>query len=105
MCNCGCAGAANGCGSRNFREAGANMDWTDFFQGITTAGTSIATTVIGPRLPSAIPGSPGAVYIPSAASGSIISTNTGISSLLGTGSSGTLLLILLAFVLIFALKS
>jgi hypothetical protein len=79
------------------------MDWTDFFQGITAAGTSIASAVIGPRTPQAIPGSPGAVYIPSAASGSIVQTSGALGAF-GLGSSSGLLVILLGVILIFALR-
>jgi hypothetical protein len=78
------------------------MDWTDFFTGISQAGTSIAKAVIGPTQPYAIPGAPGSVYIPQ--TGAILQTNTGISSLLGAGSNSTLILILLAVVLVFALR-
>jgi hypothetical protein len=78
------------------------MDWTDFFTGIASAGSSIATAVIGPRTPQAIPGNPGAVYLPSAATGSIVSTG-GVLGGIG-GSSSTLLIILLGVVLIFALR-
>jgi hypothetical protein len=77
------------------------MDWTDFFTGISSAGTSIAKAVIGANQPFAIPGAPGAVYVPQ--TGSILSTNTGLTGLLGGGNS-SLILILLAVVLIFALR-
>jgi hypothetical protein len=76
------------------------MDWTDFFTGISSAGASIATAVIGPRVPLALPGSPGSYFLPSGATGQIV--NSG--GLLGTGSSSTLLILLGAVVLIFAMR-
>ena len=80
------------------------MDWTDFFTGIAQAGSSIATAVIGPRYPTAIPGAPGSYYVPPAATGSIVNTNTGLLGLGGVGGSSSLILILLAVVLIFAFR-
>jgi hypothetical protein len=78
------------------------MDWTDFFTGITSAATSITKAVVGANQPFAIPGAPGSVYVPQ--TGSILQTNTGLTGVLGAGSNSTLILILLAVVLIFALR-
>ena len=77
------------------------MDWTDFFQGIAGAGTSIASAVIGPRTPTAIPGSPGAIYIPPGAGGQIVPSG---GLLGGGGPSSMLIVLLIAFALIFALR-
>lgn len=79
------------------------MDWSDFISGLGQAGASIATAVIGPRTPQAIPGAPGAVYIPNAASGQIVQSGGALGAL-GIAGGGSALLILLAVVLIFALR-
>jgi hypothetical protein len=79
------------------------MDWSDFFSGLASTGTSIATAVIGPTTPYALPGSPGAVYIPPAAGGQIVQTSGALGAI-GVGSSSGILIILVAVVLIFALR-
>jgi hypothetical protein len=76
------------------------MDWTDFFTGITSAATSITKAVVSSNQPFSIAGAPGSVYIPS--TGAIVQTNTGLASL--AGGNSTLILILLAVVLVFALR-
>jgi hypothetical protein len=81
------------------------MDWTDFFSGIATAGTSIASAVIGPRVPSAIPGNPGAIYIPPAAGGQVIQTGGILGGGLGGGSNSILIILLIGLVLVFALRN
>lgn len=78
------------------------MDWTDFFTGITSAATSITKAVVGANQPFAIAGAPGSVFIPQ--TGAIVQTNTGLSGILGSGTNSTLILILLAVVLVFALR-
>jgi hypothetical protein len=78
------------------------MDWTDFFQGIATAGTNIASAVIGPRVPQPLPGSPGAYYLPPAAGGQIVQPS---ANLLGAGGGSSILIILLmALVFVFVLR-
>jgi hypothetical protein len=84
------------------------MDWTDFFQGIATAGTNIASAVIGPRVPQPLPGSPGAYYLPPAAGGQIVNTGgvfgTGGGLLSTGGGSSVLIILLIALVFVFVLR-
>jgi hypothetical protein len=89
--------------SCNFPREGDAHGLDRFFYRHRSAGSSIATAVIGPRIPTALPGSPGAYYVPSGATGSIVQT-PGALGALGIGSSSTLLIVLLAVVLIFALR-
>lgn len=78
------------------------MDWTDFFQGIATAGTNIASAVIGPRVPQQLPGAPGAYYLPPAAGGQIVQAQGGLLG--GGGSSSILTILLIVLVLVFVLR-
>jgi hypothetical protein len=76
------------------------MDWNDFFSGLASlapVGIGIAAAVQGPPQPIML-GSTGQVYLPQ--TGQIVG-NTG---LLGSGSSSTILILLIGLALIFALR-
>jgi hypothetical protein len=94
MCGCGCGGPCNG--SPRNPTGGAKMDWTDFLSGLTTAGASLASTVVqATATPSVIPGT-SAIYNPS--TGQIINT----SSL--AGGSSMILIVVLVLAAIFLLR-
>jgi hypothetical protein len=75
------------------------MDWTDFFSGLTGLGSSIAGAVIGPTVPTILPGNAG-VYLPPGASGGQVVQ----SSALGSSTNLILILGLAAIVFLFALR-
>lgn len=73
------------------------MNWTSFFSGLQSLGTSVAQDVALTSGPQAVAGAPGVIYNP--ATGQLLNTNS-----LTSGSGGILILLLLGVVLIFALR-